>query len=158
VCRQEGAGRGGKARAARAADRNATVCAVCEEGGRLLCCEGGCCRAYHLHCLGLTAASAGISDAGTPFVCDTCLVGTESCPVCRQLGPTAEMRRCDFKGCGKCYHASCTVELPKLEPAEFGLLRDQFACPRHRCASCKLADFDEGLLSSSLPHSCSYVE
>jgi hypothetical protein len=38
----------------RSVDRNLPVCALCFDGGELLCCDGPCMRSFHYTCLGLT--------------------------------------------------------------------------------------------------------
>ena len=111
---------------------NEALCGVCEEGGRLLCCEGGCTRAFHLHCLGLTSTPPG------SFVCDACETGVETCLACHQLGNIDEMLPCTHKNCGKWYHKQCARELPRASGHEakgHESKQDKFLCPRHNCAN-----------------------
>ena len=45
------------------------VCVICELTGELIVCDGPCCGAYHLSCLGLTVQPTGA------FKCDECATG-----------------------------------------------------------------------------------
>ncbi|XP_015413905.1 PREDICTED: histone-lysine N-methyltransferase NSD2 [Myotis davidii] len=49
--------------------RKEHVCQLCEKPGRLLLCEGACCGAFHLSCLGLPRPPEG------GFICSECVSG-----------------------------------------------------------------------------------
>ncbi len=51
------------------ASKKENVCQVCETTGELLLCEGGCCGAFHLDCIGLQTMPNGT------FKCDECISG-----------------------------------------------------------------------------------
>ena len=51
------------------AAKKENVCQVCETTGELLLCEGGCCGAFHLDCIGLQTMPNGT------FKCDECISG-----------------------------------------------------------------------------------
>lgn len=53
------------------ASKKENVCQVCETTGELLLCEGGCCGAFHLDCIGLQATPNGT------FKCDECISGKQ---------------------------------------------------------------------------------
>ena len=131
--------KGKAAKAAPANLENETMCGVCEEGGKLVCCEGGCRRSFHLHCLGLTAAPSGT------FLCDACETGTETCLSCHQLGSIDEMVHCTHAHCGKWYHKQCARELPRASSHEAKgheskVQQVKFLCPRHNCANSGVPD------------------
>lgn len=127
------------------ANPNESSCSVCEEGGRLLCCEGGCFRSFHLHCLGLTDLPAGV------FVCDACETGVETCLYCHQLGATVEMLVCSHEQCSKAFHKQCARELPR---ATDNIKQDGFVCPRHRCANSGLPSTSASSLLYCVSCSC----
>ncbi|CAK6433357.1 unnamed protein product [Pipistrellus nathusii] len=102
------------------------VCQLCEKPGRLLPCEGACCGAFHLACLGLPRPP----ERG--FVCSECVSGIHSCFVCKES--TAEARRCAVPQCGKFYHEACVRKFPLTVFEGRG-----FRCPLHSCVSCHAA-------------------
>ena len=109
---------------------NEQWCAMCEEGGVLICCEGGCMRSFHPACLGLACVPKG------KFECDSCQTGNETCFVCGGTAKTVDMLKCEHPGCGKYYHKRCKKELPRMRPEEHGVSTTTgFICPRHICAN-----------------------
>ncbi|XP_056397227.1 LOW QUALITY PROTEIN: histone-lysine N-methyltransferase NSD2 [Hyla sarda] len=99
------------------------VCLVCEKAGDLLLCEGLCCSAFHLSCLGLSVRPNG------PFQCEECTSGIHSCFSCKQKD--TNVKRCSASHCGKYYHDSCLRQYPNAVLDGKG-----FRCPLHHCASC----------------------
>ncbi|XP_067838945.1 histone-lysine N-methyltransferase NSD2 isoform X1 [Heptranchias perlo] len=99
------------------------VCQVCENSGELLLCEGQCCGAFHLACLGLSKLPQG------KFMCRECTSGVHTCFVCKKNGP--DVKRCIVSLCGKFYHEDCVRKYP---PTVFENKR--FRCPLHTCISC----------------------
>ncbi|XP_069833394.1 histone-lysine N-methyltransferase NSD2 [Dendropsophus ebraccatus] len=99
------------------------VCLVCEKAGDLLLCEGLCCSAFHLSCVGRTEKPNG------PFQCQECTSGIHSCFVCKQKD--TDVKRCSASHCGKFYHESCLRQYPNAIFDGKG-----FRCPLHHCASC----------------------
>uniref|UniRef100_A0A4W3GW55 Histone-lysine N-methyltransferase NSD2 n=1 Tax=Callorhinchus milii TaxID=7868 RepID=A0A4W3GW55_CALMI len=106
-----------------AAAKKESVCQVCENAGELLFCEGQCCGAFHLTCLGLSKMPQG------KFMCSECLSGVHTCFVCKKNGP--DVKRCIVPLCGKFYHEDCVRKYP---PTVFENKR--FRCPLHSCISC----------------------
>ncbi|XP_059533444.1 histone-lysine N-methyltransferase NSD2 [Myotis daubentonii] len=103
--------------------RKEHVCQLCEKPGRLLLCEGACCGAFHLSCLGLPRPPEG------GFVCSECVSGIHSCFVCKES--SADARRCSVPQCGKFYHEACVRRFPLTVFEGRG-----FRCPLHGCVSC----------------------
>ena len=114
--------------------QNDSWCDLCEEGGVLICCEGGCTRSFHPSCLGLGCVPKG------KFVCDFCKTDTEVCFLCGGTATSkADMLKCEHPGCGKFYHKRCKKELPRVRPEEHGVsTATGFVCPRHVCANSNL--------------------
>ncbi|XP_041443507.1 histone-lysine N-methyltransferase NSD2 isoform X3 [Xenopus laevis] len=103
------------------------VCQVCEKAGDLLLCEGVCCSAFHLSCVGLSTRPAG------KYLCDECTSGAHSCFVCKEINK--DVKRCIVSHCGKFYHESCLRKYPLAVFESRG-----FRCPLHRCASCYISN------------------
>ncbi|XP_070256514.1 histone-lysine N-methyltransferase NSD2 isoform X2 [Myotis yumanensis] len=103
--------------------RKEHVCQLCEKPGRLLLCEGACCGAFHLSCLGLPRPPEG------GFVCSECVSGIHPCFVCKES--TADAKRCSVPQCGKFYHEACVRRFPLTVFEGRG-----FRCPLHGCVSC----------------------
>ncbi|XP_031294732.1 histone-lysine N-methyltransferase NSD2 isoform X1 [Camelus dromedarius] len=99
------------------------VCQLCEKTGSLLLCEGPCCGAFHLACLGLSRRPEG------RFTCTECASGIHSCFVCKE--GDADVKRCVVSQCGKFYHEACVRRYPLTVFESRG-----FRCPLHSCLSC----------------------
>ncbi|XP_066278922.1 histone-lysine N-methyltransferase NSD2-like isoform X2 [Branchiostoma lanceolatum] len=99
------------------------LCQVCEQVGELLLCEGSCCGAFHLDCIGLQQMPTGT------FKCDECISGVHTCFVCRKSEVTT--KRCSIPICGKYYHEDCLRKFPNTVFEAKG-----FRCPLHVCGTC----------------------
>ncbi|XP_063475725.1 histone-lysine N-methyltransferase NSD2 isoform X3 [Symphalangus syndactylus] len=99
------------------------VCQLCEKPGSLLLCEGPCCGAFHLACLGLSRRPEG------RFTCSECASGIHSCFVCKES--KTDVKRCVVTQCGKFYHEACVKKYPLTVFESRG-----FRCPLHSCVSC----------------------
>ncbi|TVU06595.1 hypothetical protein EJB05_49818 [Eragrostis curvula] len=99
------------------------ICAMCDDGGKLLSCKGQCKRAFH-----------ATKKHGQRSKCIT-------------LGYTSAQQkvfRCNNPSCGHFYHPKCIAEL--LEPDDTGGVRElakriaagmSFICPVHWCFKCE---------------------
>nr|XP_006812995.1 PREDICTED: histone-lysine N-methyltransferase NSD2-like isoform X2 [Saccoglossus kowalevskii] len=105
------------------ASRKENVCQVCERPGELLLCEGQCCGAFHLDCIGLQQMPSGV------FKCDECISGVHSCFICTKCD--IEVKRCSVALCGKFYHEDC---LKKWTLTRFD--GKGVTCPLHTCQAC----------------------
>ncbi|XP_038651346.1 histone-lysine N-methyltransferase NSD2-like [Scyliorhinus canicula] len=105
------------------AAKKENVCQLCEKTGELLLCEGQCCGAFHLKCLGLTKMPEG------KFMCRECTTGVHTCFVCRENGK--DVKRCLMALCGKFYHMECIKNHPTTVLQNKG-----FRCSIHVCLSC----------------------
>ncbi|XP_077103748.1 histone-lysine N-methyltransferase, H3 lysine-36 specific [Siphateles boraxobius] len=103
------------------------VCQVCEKTGELLLCEGQCCGAFHLQCIGLTETPKG------RFICQECKTGVHTCFVCKK--PDKEVRRCMIPVCGKFYHMECILKHSPTIAQNRG-----FRCSLHVCLSCYITN------------------
>ncbi|KAL2077525.1 hypothetical protein ACEWY4_027029 [Coilia grayii] len=103
------------------------VCQVCEKTGELLLCEGQCCGAFHLQCIGLTTTPKG------KFVCKECTTGVHTCFVCKTSG--RDVKRCMIPVCGKFYHMDCILKHSPTVPQSRG-----FRCSLHVCLACYIAN------------------
>ncbi|KAM7000651.1 histone-lysine N-methyltransferase, H3 lysine-36 specific [Tautogolabrus adspersus] len=103
------------------------VCQVCERTGDLVLCEGHCYGAFHLQCIGLSAAPKG------KFFCGECKAGVHLCFVCKKSGNG--VKRCIIPLCGKFYHADCILAYSATQPHNKGL-----RCPLHVCLSCHITN------------------
>ncbi|KAG9265901.1 histone-lysine N-methyltransferase, H3 lysine-36 and H4 lysine-20 specific isoform X2 [Astyanax mexicanus] len=99
------------------------VCQVCEKQGELLTCEGQCCAAFHLNCVGLAESPIG------KFLCQQCISGIHECFACKKLGE--DVRRCIIPLCGKFYHGECIASYAPTVPLNRG-----FRCSLHACLTC----------------------
>uniref|UniRef100_A0AAY4BSN1 Histone-lysine N-methyltransferase, H3 lysine-36 specific n=1 Tax=Denticeps clupeoides TaxID=299321 RepID=A0AAY4BSN1_9TELE len=96
---------------------------ICEKPGELLLCEGQCCGAFHLQCIGLTEAPKG------RFICHECSTDLHACFVCKESGE--DVRRCMIPVCGKFYHMDCILKYSPTISQNRG-----FRCSLHVCLSC----------------------
>ncbi|KAI1903574.1 hypothetical protein AGOR_G00028580 [Albula goreensis] len=110
-----------------AASLKENVCQVCEKTGELLLCEGQCCGAFHLQCIGLSDMPQG------RFVCQECTSGVHTCFVCKK--PGKDVRRCMIPVCGKFYHGECIAKHAPTAPLSRG-----FRCSLHVCLSCYITN------------------
>ncbi|XP_017227306.1 protein ENHANCED DOWNY MILDEW 2 isoform X3 [Daucus carota subsp. sativus] len=133
------------------------VCAICDNGGDILCCEGKCLRSFHATeeaGLDSDCVSLGFSDeqveAIQNFYCKNCRYKCHQCFSCGKLGSSddkssdCEVFRCVSGECGRFYHPHCVSKL--LHPSrEFeakeleGKISSgaSFTCPFHKCCVCK---------------------
>ncbi|OAY68730.1 Protein ENHANCED DOWNY MILDEW 2 [Ananas comosus] len=134
-----------------------SVCAICDNGGDLLCCEGKCMRSFHAtrrdgedsfcRSLGYTRAQV---EAIQNFLCKNCELKEHQCFACGKLGSsnkevgTAEVFRCVIATCGRFYHPKCVAKLlfPKDEAEASESERKissgtTFTCPSHFCVTCQ---------------------
>uniref|UniRef100_A0A8C6UYL9 Histone-lysine N-methyltransferase, H3 lysine-36 specific n=1 Tax=Neogobius melanostomus TaxID=47308 RepID=A0A8C6UYL9_9GOBI len=100
---------------------------ICEEPGDLLSCDGHCCGAFHLQCLGLSSAPK------EKFLCAECQTGAYTCFVCKESGDG--VKRCMIPLCGKFYHTDCIVAFSATQPNNKGI-----RCPLHVCLSCHITN------------------
>ncbi|CAD6267994.1 unnamed protein product [Miscanthus lutarioriparius] len=137
-------------------DKGEDVCAICDDGGDLTCCEGCCQRAFHLdnkhNCiktLGLTIEEAKNIIEKEDFVCKNCQYKQHQCFVCGSLGSSddtssqPEVFQCEHDDCARFYHPKCVAqmlypdnhhsqELFELQVAA----GERFSCPMHECIVC----------------------
>ncbi|CAL0307371.1 unnamed protein product [Lupinus luteus] len=131
------------------------VCALCDNGGNLVCCDGACKRSFHAtvehgrdsmcNSLGLTKKEV---DKKT-FYCKNCEHKQHQCFACGKLGYSgvakgAEVIQCDSATCYHFYHPHCVAKLlPQVVKHDVeGLERNiadgnHFTCPVHYCCVCK---------------------
>ncbi|CDQ82735.1 unnamed protein product [Oncorhynchus mykiss] len=110
-----------------AASMKENVCQVCERTGELLLCEGQCCGAFHLQCIGLSEAPRG------KFICCECTKGIHTCFVCKKSGDG--VKRCMVPVCGKFYHNECILKHTPTQPQNKGV-----RCSLHVCLSCHITN------------------
>ncbi|CAM0906122.1 unnamed protein product [Alopecurus aequalis] len=130
------------------------LCAICDNGGKLLSCVGQCRRAFHprvkdgidsnCESLGLTTAQLQEIDH---YMCKNCEYKQHQCFNCGDLEPSdganAKVFQCYKASCGHFYHPSCIAKL--LEPDDTDGARKlenkiaagmSFTCPVHWCSKC----------------------
>ncbi|XP_041703002.2 histone-lysine N-methyltransferase, H3 lysine-36 specific isoform X2 [Coregonus clupeaformis] len=110
-----------------AASMKENVCQVCERTGELLLCEGQCCGAFHLQCIGLSEAPRG------KFICCECTKGVHTCFVCKKSGDG--VKRCMVPVCGKFYHNECILKHTPTQHQNKGV-----RCSLHVCLSCHITN------------------
>ncbi|XP_044370392.1 protein ENHANCED DOWNY MILDEW 2 isoform X2 [Triticum aestivum] len=117
------------------------ICAICDEGGDLICCDGDCGRSFHptkptgeaSHCdtLGLSEEQLELPE----FLCENCASKKHQCFVCGELGSSDQgggeqvIIQCNKRGCKRFYHPECL-------PLDINNLPGD-SCPMHECYSCK---------------------
>ncbi|KQJ96325.1 uncharacterized protein LOC100832660 isoform X2 [Brachypodium distachyon] len=138
------------------------LCAMCDNGGKLLSCEGRCKRAFHprekdgreSNCDTLGFSSAQLQEIGH-YLCKNCEFQQHQCFKCEDLepsdGPNAKVFQCYKACCGHFYHPSCIAKL--LEPHDNDGACElekriaagmAFTCPAHWCSKCgKMEDHTE---------------
>ncbi|GJZ23791.1 protein enhanced downy mildew 2 isoform X1 [Tanacetum coccineum] len=144
------------------ADHFDSVCAICDNGGVLLCCDGKCFRSFHKtregqeaqesKCDSLCLSPEEVKETekdGTLYYCENCRYNLHQCFACGELGSSdkssnTEVFRCSAATCGHFYHPKCVAKLlQKDNEADPQALEekiaggDPFTCPAHKCAVCK---------------------
>ncbi|KAL6641724.1 hypothetical protein ACP70R_019905 [Stipagrostis hirtigluma subsp. patula] len=134
------------------------VCAICDDGGYITCCDGGCLRSFHLteehgkdsYCgtLGLTSEQAKMIMKKEKFICKNCKYKQHQCFACGLLGSSdlssgTKVFQCKDDDCGQFYHPMCVAELlypdSKLRAsllAQHVAAGLKFLCPVHKCSEC----------------------
>ncbi|OQU78958.1 hypothetical protein SORBI_3008G078000 [Sorghum bicolor] len=102
------------------------VCAICDDGGYVTCCDSGCLRSFHLteeHGEGSKCPSLGINSEEAKmiidkkdFICKNCKYKQHQCSSCGLLGSSdlssgAEVFQCKEYNCGHFYHPKCISKL-----------------------------------------------
>ncbi|CAM0950878.1 unnamed protein product [Alopecurus aequalis] len=131
------------------------TCAICDNGGDLLGCDGPCMRSFHAkigtgedsYCdtLGFTEAEV---EAMKTFLCKNCGYKQHQCFICGVLepsdGPTAKVFLCNNATCGYFYHPKCVArrlhpnnKMEALQKENSITGGSSFTCPIHWCFQCK---------------------
>ncbi|KAE8734933.1 putative Acyltransferase [Hibiscus syriacus] len=133
------------------------VCAICDNGGNIICCDGRCMRSFHptadeesacessCESLGLTPKQANALET---FLCKNCEHNQHQCFACGKLDSSdkssgAEVFCCSNATCGRFYHPHCVAKLlheDKVAAEEHGKkisAGEFFTCPTHKCCVCK---------------------
>ncbi|XP_010536700.1 PREDICTED: protein ENHANCED DOWNY MILDEW 2 [Tarenaya hassleriana] len=133
-----------------------SVCAICDNGGELLCCEGSCLRSFHATaedgeesmCESLGLTKREVKEIQN-FFCKNCEYKIHQCFICRKLGSSdkstgAEVFRCVSATCVYFYHPRCVARRLHIgNQAEAEALEkriaagESFTCPLHKCCVCK---------------------
>ncbi|XP_038898812.1 protein ENHANCED DOWNY MILDEW 2 isoform X2 [Benincasa hispida] len=133
-----------------------SVCAFCDNGGNIICCDGRCMRSFHATPENGDCFSLGLSreevDAIETFICKNCEYKQHQCYACGNLGSSdqssgAEVFQCVNATCGYFYHPKCISKLLHREnKVAAGELEkkiasgESFSCPVHKCSVCKLGE------------------
>ncbi|KAI6690608.1 hypothetical protein NL676_027436 [Syzygium grande] len=132
-----------------------SVCALCDNGGNLLCCDGKCMRSFHATeedgedslCDSLGYSQHEV-DAMQTYKCENCMHNLHQCFACGKLGCSdkssgADVFQCVSATCGHFYHPHCVAKLLHRKDevaAEKLKLRivagESFTCPVHKCCVC----------------------
>ncbi|KAE9590196.1 putative histone-lysine N-methyltransferase chromatin regulator PHD family [Lupinus albus] len=131
-----------------------TVCAICDNGGDILPCEGPCLRSFHATkedgkdslCESLGYSITQVN-AIPNFYCKNCRYKQHQCFACGKLGSSdvssnAEVFPCITANCGQYYHPECVARLlsPGTEQEEMKkrvASGKSFLCPLHMCFLCR---------------------
>ncbi|XP_075669468.1 protein ENHANCED DOWNY MILDEW 2 [Castanea sativa] len=133
-----------------------SVCAFCDNGGDLLCCEGRCMRSFHATveagdesmCDSLGYSQEEVDEMQN-FFCKSCELKQHQCFVCGKLGSSdkfsaAEVFPCVNATCGYFYHPRCVSKLLHREDETAAEELEKkiaaggsFTCPIHKCSVCK---------------------
>ncbi|XP_038688579.1 protein ENHANCED DOWNY MILDEW 2 isoform X2 [Tripterygium wilfordii] len=136
-----------------------SVCAFCDNGGELLCCDGKCMRSFHATeeageesmCVSLGFSIPQV-EAMQKFFCKNCEYNQHQCFACGKLGSSeksssAEVFRCVSATCGLFYHPHCVAvllhsgdEVAAIELQKKIATGESFTCPIHKCCACGLGE------------------
>ncbi|KAL3508426.1 hypothetical protein ACH5RR_027827 [Cinchona calisaya] len=134
-----------------------TVCAICDNGGHLIVCEGKCSRSFHAIVEdGVMCDSLGYSADqivalwSQPFLCPNCQFKRHQCFGCGKLGSSdkssgaAEVFQCACRACNYFYHPHCAAKWlyfrigDQAKELEKEIAAGKpFICPLHACFACK---------------------
>ncbi|CAL4896490.1 unnamed protein product [Urochloa decumbens] len=138
------------------------ICAICDDGGYVTCCDGRCLRSFHLtqehgegsKCpsIGHTSEQAKMIIDKKDFICKNCKYKQHQCSACGLLGSSdlssgAEVFKCKDYACGHFYHPKCISELLHADSKVQASLFEQhvaaglkFLCHVHKCSVCHGAE------------------
>ncbi|KAL5657787.1 hypothetical protein ACJX0J_030950, partial [Zea mays] len=132
-----------------------SICAICDDGGDILCCDGPCMRSFHAKegsgedscCVTLGYTEAEV-EAMKLFLCKNCEYKQHQCFICGVLEPSdgeaAKVFLCNNATCGHFYHPKCVAQ--QLHPINIDEASElekkitegfSFTCPIHWCFHCK---------------------
>ncbi|CAI8586931.1 unnamed protein product [Vicia faba] len=124
-----------------------SVCAMCDNGGDLIMCDGACMRSFHATkadgresmCDSLGFTKKQVDDIET-FYCKNCEYRQHQCFACGELGSSdkdkgPEVFKCASETCDRFYHPHCVAKL--LPPEKHISEGKPFTCPIHFCCVCK---------------------
>ncbi|KAK7385995.1 hypothetical protein VNO78_32013 [Psophocarpus tetragonolobus] len=132
------------------------VCALCDNGGNVTCCDGVCMRSFHAteeagkenNCVSLGFTQKEVDEIES-FYCKNCKYHQHQCFACGKLGSSdkvkgVEVIKCASATCDRFYHPHCVAKLLSqvVEHVAEELERniadgDPFTCPLHYCCVCK---------------------
>ncbi|KAL3685775.1 hypothetical protein R1sor_003797 [Riccia sorocarpa] len=139
------------------------ICALCDDGGDLLICDGPCSRYFHAFpgtgkesfckTLGLSRKETKVER----WYCKNCEYKQHQCFICGQLGSMdtplgrPEVYMCVVPSCKRFYHAHCLaelVDLPNFRNKEIAYRTgtESLVCPRHKCDTCRVTELTPGSL------------
>jgi hypothetical protein len=132
-------------------------CCICDDGGAMLECEGGCRRSVCEECcetyLGIGgAAFAALATSAQPWRCAACVVGRHRCFECGVAGSTVAdaadaappaLFKCGVLECTRFYHPRCVPQALRRQngvatpaPSPPGGHPMAFTCAQHACRAC----------------------
>ncbi|KAF0899354.1 hypothetical protein E2562_018246, partial [Oryza meyeriana var. granulata] len=151
------------------------ICAICDDGGKLLSCEGRCKRSFHprvkhgrksnCRTLRFTSAELKLKESGT-FLCENCEHNEHQCFKCGELEPSydpnAKVFQCNKESCGHFYHPKCIAVLLEPEDTDGACKLAErisdgmsFTCPVHWCFKCgKMEDRTQTELQFAVCRRC----
>ncbi|KAJ9169990.1 hypothetical protein P3X46_018127 [Hevea brasiliensis] len=152
-----------------------TACAICDNGGDILCCNGRCLRSFHptvadgeeSQCASLGYRNKAEYEAIQIFMCENCIYQQHQCFACGRLGfsdrsSSQEVFPCASATCGHFYHPQCVARLLHTgNETQAEELRakistgESFVCPAHKCFICKeCEDADVDALQFAICRRC----
>ncbi|BBN00574.1 hypothetical protein MPTK1_2g00350 [Marchantia polymorpha subsp. ruderalis] len=148
---------------------DAAFCAICDDGGDLLFCDGPCVRSFHASieaakassesmCRSLGFTSEDVKEMGS-WRCPNCEYKRHQCFICGNLGNSEgankEVFLCDVALCGRFYHPECLGGFTKLTKREIATFAknikdgtESVFCPAHNCLECGKGEEEGGIDNS----------
>ncbi|CAL4893045.1 unnamed protein product [Urochloa decumbens] len=124
-------------------------CAICDNGGNVTCCDGGCQRSFHLTDENSERSKCRLILGLSKEQAENCKYKKHQCFACGELESSdlssePKVFQCEVDDCGRFYHPKCVAKLlypeSKLEALLFKVqvaARENFTCPAHECIVCK---------------------